>query len=337
MNEYSIRRKYLQSALTTGRFVLPVAIFIITVAWVVVYFLVTDPPGRETPYTFWNLLNTGLIPLWGNKLICLFIYFIIGYLLIQMNNTFGLIRIRASAQTSIFLLLVAACPPVQQLGPESIATLLLVIALYLLFSAYQRQRSAGYLFHAFFFVGLSSLIFPQTTLLAPILLIGAYNFQALNPRSLLAALIGWSLPYWFLFGHAFYTDNMELFYRPFIELATFCPIDFSSFTTGELAVLGYTLVIFIVSSIHCFIQSYKDKIRTRVHLRFFILLNIFIYIFIVLQPVHCIRLLPLSLVGVSILATHLFVLTSGTLSNFFFICTTLGLILLFFFNLWTLL
>jgi len=332
-----VRGKYLQATITTGRFNLPVAIFITIVCWVVVYFLIPDPPKEEVTYTFWSLLNTYPIPLWANKLICLLIYFGIGYVLIQMNNTFGLIRVRASVQTSIFLLLIAACPPMQVLSPGDIAALLFVIAIYLLFSAYQRLRSSGYLFHAFVFVGLGSLLFPQITLLTPILLIGAFNFQALNPRSLLAALLGWSFPYWFLFGHAYYYDNMNLFYQPFIELATFYPIDFSNFTIWELVFLGYTFVLFTVSSIHCLIQSHKDKIRTRAHLRFLILLNVCIYILIALQPIHCANLLPLSLVGVSILTSHMFVLTSNKVSNIFFICSVIGLILLFFFNLWTLL
>jgi hypothetical protein len=302
-----------------------------------VYLFIPDLPKEETAYTFWKLLNVGLIPLWINKSASLLIYFVIGYLLIQMNNIFGLIRVRESVQTSIFLLLVAVCPPMQRFSPENIATLLFVIALCLLFSAYQRSRSSGYLFHAFLFVGSGSLIFPQITLLTPILLVGAFNFQALNLRSLLGALIGWSLPYWFLFGYAFYYDNMELFCQPFIELATFHPIDFSTFTIGELAVLGYSLVLFTVGSAHSLIQSYKDKIRTRVLLRFFILLNICIYILIALQPVYCANLLPLSLVGVSILISHMFVLTSNMLSNFFFICSVIGLVFLFFFNVWTLL
>ena len=332
-----MRGKYLQSILTTGRFILPVAVFITVIYWVTLCFLAPDSPGKGTANTFWNLLDAGLIPWWVNKPACLFIYFVIGYLLVQINNTFGLIRARASIQTSIFLLLVAACPPVQFLGPEDIAVLLFVIALYLLFCAYQRPRSSGYLFHAFLFVGSGSLIFPQITLLAPVLLVGAFSFQALNLRSLPAALIGWLLPYWFLFGYAFYCDNMELFRQPFIELAAFSPIDFSVITTGELAVWGYSFVLFVAGSIHCLVQSHRDKIRTRVFLQFFILLNVCIYLFIALQPIHCVNLLPLSLVGVSILISHLFVLTSNALSNIFFICSVVGLILLFFFNVWMLL
>lgn len=303
-----------------------------------VYFLVPDIPKEESSSPLWNALTTSFpLPNWLGQLISFAVYFGIGYLMILMNNAFGFIRIRASIQTAIFLLLVSACPCLHSLNPGSIAALLCIIALYLLFSVYQTFNSSGRLFHAFLFVGLASLLFPQITLLAPVLLIGAFNFQALTARSFFAAILGWSVPYWFLFAHAYFYDKMELFYQPFIELGTFCPIDLSLFSYSELAILAYTFILFLSSSIHSMVESYKDKIRTRVHLRFFILLNVSIYILILLQPIHCVNLLPLLLIGVSTLTSHMFVLTNSKTSNVFFICSIVGLILLLLFNIWMLL
>jgi hypothetical protein len=316
---------------------LPVAIFITIACWVTAYFLVSGLPGEEVTYAFLNLQHAYSVPLWADRLICLLIYLAIGYLLIQMNNTFGLIRLRASMQTSVFLLLIAACPSIQQLSPDDIATLLFVVAIYLLFRVYRQSQSAGYLFRAFLLVGFGSLIFPQITWLAPVLLVGAFNIQALNPRSLPAVLIGWFLPYWFLFGYAFYCNDMELLYQPFVELATLRPISFGALGIAEIIIMGYTFLLFVASSIHFFAESYKDKIRARVHLRFLVLLNICIYILILLQPTLCMSLLPLSLVGTSILAGHLFERTSSRASNIFFICSVVILIFLIYFNLWTLL
>ncbi len=117
-----MRRHYIQATITTGRFTLPVVILITLVYWVVAYVLIPHTPEKETVHAFWKLIDTWHIPMWINKWLCLLIYCGIGYLLIQLNNAFSLIRIRASMQTSVFLLLVAACPPIQQLGPGSIAT-----------------------------------------------------------------------------------------------------------------------------------------------------------------------------------------------------------------------
>ncbi len=55
------------------------------------------------------------------------------------------------------------------------------------------------------------------------------------------------VPYWFLFGHAYFYGEIELFYQPFIELVTFHPITLWNFHYGKsLATLGYSFLLFIV-------------------------------------------------------------------------------------------
>lgn len=211
-----------------------------------------------------------------------------------------------------------------------------LVALFFLFKSYQQARPTGSLFHAFVFIGLGSLLFPQLMLFAPIFWIGAYNFQSLQPKSFFASLVGWSVPYWLLLGHALYYGQMELFCQPFRELVTFAPTRFD-YQPWELATLGYLLVLFIVSAAHCLIAGYEDKIRTRSYLHFLILLNFCIFVYIGLQPVLSVHLMSFLLIGVSILAGHLFVLTNSRSSNIFFICAFIGLFILLGFNIWTLL
>lgn len=45
------------------------------------------------------------IPAGANRLAGFVLYAVIGYFLIQLNNTFALIRMRASVQTSVYILL----------------------------------------------------------------------------------------------------------------------------------------------------------------------------------------------------------------------------------------
>lgn len=155
-------------------------------------------------------------------------------------------------------------------------------------------------------------------------------------QSFFASLVGWSVPYWLLLGHALYYGQMELFCQPFRELVTFAPTRFD-YQPWELATLGYLLVLFIVSAAHCLIAGYEDKIRTRSYLHFLILLNFCIFVYIGLQPVLSVHLMSFLLIGVSILAGHLFVLTNSRSSNIFFICAFIGLFILLGFNIWTLL
>ena len=336
-----MRNKKLQNQVTAGRFTLPVVILICTLCWVSTYFLFPDlmtAPTQENLSSFWQSARDFLLPGWAERIVSFLVYAVIGYFLIELNNQFGIIRMRASMQTAIYFLLVTACPEMHLLYAGDIAALAFLISIYFLFKSYQQSRAAGYLFYSFLFIGAGSILFPQLTVLSVLWLFEAYRFQALTPRSFCGALLGWILPYWMLFGHAFFYNEMELFYRPFIELTTFGDVfNLQILQTWELAVLGYLLVLFIVSAVHCIAAGFEDKIRTRAYLQFLIDLTIFLFLLIAIQPNYCSDLLPLLMISCSILIGHFFVLTNSKSSNLFFIVSLVSLILLFAFNIWTLL
>lgn len=336
-----MRNKKLQNQVTAGRFTLPVVILICTLCWVSTYFLFPDlmtAPTQENLSSFWQSARDFLLPDWAERIVSFLVYAVIGYFLIELNNQFGIIRMRASMQTAIYFLLVTACPEMHLLYAGDIAALAFLISIYFLFKSYQQSRAAGYLFYSFLFIGAGSILFPQLTVLSVLWLFEAYRFQALTPRSFCGALLGWMLPYWMLFGHAFFYNEMELFYRPFIELTTFGDVfNLQILQTWELAVLGYLLVLFIVSAVHCIAAGFEDKIRTRAYLQFLIDLTIFLFLLIAIQPNYCSDLLPLLMISCSILIGHFFVLTNSKSSNVFFIVSLVSLILLFAFNIWTLL
>lgn len=332
-----MRSKRLQNRITTGRLTLPTAILLSLFCWVLTSALLPEIPVMKSGYPLWETVNTGYIPAWANAPLSFLLYGIIGYFLIELNNTFAIIRMRASVQTAIYFLLISVCPAMHQLYAGDIASVAFLISLFFLFKGYQHPHPAGIMFYSFLFIGAGSLFFPQLTLFIPLFWIGAYSFQALTPKSFFGSLVGWSLPYWFLLGHAYFYDEMGLFCQPFIELGTFQPITLQDFPLWEIATLGYLFVLFAVSSVHCLVAGYEDKIRTRSYLHFLIFLSFCIFGYILLQPAQTVHLLPLLLIGVSILTGHFVVLTNSRASNVFFICALAGLVLLFGFNIWTLL
>ena len=336
-----MRNKRLQSQVTAGRWTLPAVIFICALGWVLTYFLF---PGSiastvlEGSPSAWQPARDFLLPGWADRIVSFLIYATIGYFLIELNNQFSIIRMRASMQTAIYFLLVTVCPKMHYLYTGDIIALGFLISIYFLFKSYQQTQAAGYLFYSFFFIGAGSILFPQFTILSVLWLLEASRFQSLTPRSFCGARLGWMLPYWMLFGHAFFYNEMELFYRPFNQLLTFGEFfNLQILQPWELAILGYLLVMFIVSAVHCIAAGFEDKIRTRAYLQFLIDLTIFLFLLIALQPIYCSALLPLLIISNSILIGHFFVLTNSKSSNVFFIISLVGLILLFAFNIWTLL
>lgn len=293
-----------------------------------------EPAQRS--YPLWNIFHTLFIPGWGTYLCSFLLHSLMGYLLIELNNIYAIIRMRASIQTAAYLLFVAVCPALYPITAGTVASLALLTALFFLFRSYQKGTSSSDLFYTFLCIGTGSLAFPQLTYFVPVFWAGAYLFQSLHPKSFFASILGWWLPFWLLLAHAYFHGQVELFLYPFAELAAFSSVNFR-FQPWETATLSYLLLLFIVSGTHCLIAGYEDKIRTRSYLQFIIFYTCYTFLYIVLQPAMCVFLLPALLIGISILAGHLFVLTNQRSSNYFFIFMLISLCILFCYNVWTLL
>ena len=187
-----MRNQRLQGRITAGRFTLPIVIFTCIACWVLTSVLLPGLEVKESSYPLWNIVN---IPAWANRIVSFLLFAGIGYFLIELNNTFAIIRMRASVQTSLYFLLITACPGMHLLYAGDVAAVTFLISLYFLFKSYQQPRPAGYLFHSFALLSAGSVAFPQLTYFIPIWLMGASGFQSLTFRSFCGAIIGWSIPY----------------------------------------------------------------------------------------------------------------------------------------------
>ena len=144
-----MRNKRLQSQVTAGRWTLPAVIFICALCWVLTYFLFPDSIASTTPKDSSSFLQSTrdlLLPGWAERIVSFLVYAIIGYFLIELNNQFSIIRMRASMQTAIYFLLVTVCPGMHLLYIGDIVALGSLISIYFLFKSYQQAQAAGYLF-----------------------------------------------------------------------------------------------------------------------------------------------------------------------------------------------
>ena len=108
-----MRNKKLQGQVTAGRWTLPIVVFICTLCWVLISFLLPDLTAstvEDSTLSLWQSARDLLLPAWAERLVSYLIYAVIGYSLIELNNRFGIIRMRASMQTAIYFLLVTICP-----------------------------------------------------------------------------------------------------------------------------------------------------------------------------------------------------------------------------------
>lgn len=256
------------------------------------------------------------------------------YLLIEVNTAFTLIRTRSTLHVSFYVFLSTACLFLHSFRYTVFVPPAFLIAIYQLFDSYESPHPEGSIFHAFFFIGLGSLLFPQLLYFVPLFYSGMIGFRSLSLKSFFAGLIGLSVPYWLFFGYTFCYDKMNLFYHPLQELVHFQPIRYGTLGADRILSGGIITLISLVGSVHYFHVSYLDKVRTRIFLSFLITVEVWIYSIGILQPQHFDILLQMQLIVGSVLTGHLFTLTHNRFTGIFFIITFVLLLVLTIYNLW---
>lgn len=298
-----------QVDIATGRLTLPVVILVCLILW-----------GIDI--SEWSNLGT-----WGIIAFC-------GYLMIEMNTTFTLIRTRTTLPTCIFVYLTTIFFFLHSFEWANFAPLAFLLAIFNLFLGYESTKSASHVFHSFLFIGIGSLGFPQLVYFTPLLIISTITFRAMNAKSFLASILGLITPYWILFAYAFYQDEMSLFHNLVMEMFHFYPINYSDLDTTKVIAGLFCILLLIVSSLHYFQVAYLDKTRTRIYLSFFAFSGWWTTLIMVLQPQHLHALLPIQLISLAFLTGHLFTLTRNRFSRLFFVVTFILFIALTVFNLW---
>ena len=298
-----------QVNIATGRFTLPVVILVCLVLWGI-------------GFSEWSDLGT-----WGITAFC-------GYLMIEINTTFTLIRTRTTLPPCIYWYLMSVFFFLHPFEWSNIAPLAFLLSIYNLFVGYESNKAPTHVFHSFLFIGLGSLAFPKLIYFTPLLIISTITFRAMNAKSFFASILGLLTPYWLLFGYAFYQNEMQLFHSLTKEMVHFYPINYSELQNTELIAGLFCTILLIISSVHYFQVAYLDKTRTRIYLSFLAFSGWWTTLIMVLQPQCLHTLLPIQLISSAFLSGHLFTLTRNKFSSLFFIVTFILFIALMVFNLW---
>lgn len=306
-----MRENRFQTDVAMGKFTLPIVVFVCLLLWLI--------GGRE-----WSE--------WGSA----FIVLLTGYLMIEMNTTFTLIRTRTTLPVCFYWMLLAALMFLHPFEWSNWVPLAFLMAVFRLFYAYESASAPTAVFQSFLCLGLGSLVFPQLLYFVPLFWGGMISFRALSAKSFFACLLGLSAPYWFLFGYAFLSDELPLFLAPLQEMLQVYPIDYGILQKKEIVAWAVVTLLLATCCGHYIQVAYQDKTRTRLYLSFLAFAGGWATLFSVLQPCHLHSLLPIQLLCASFLAGHLFTLTRNRFSAIFFIVTFITIIILTLYQLWML-
>lgn len=333
-----MRYKSTQQTYTTGRLTLPAVYVIAILGWTIALVLSHDQfigPAIEHP--IWNLLPLNNTPLWASTSLAFVTFAVIGYLIIQLNNQFTIIKRRATIQTSLLFLFVTAMLQLHVFQPTHLAALAFVSHSFFLFNCHKESQTQTQQFYAAFFSAILFICIPKVIFIIPVILITKLSFNSLNIKTLLASLLGFSLPIWLLFGHAYWHDQMELFYYPFIEISDWSTaFNYKNIGLIELLTFGFILFTSFLSTFYLLYNRNKAKIRTRQILNHFLRISYVLILLIAIEPTLLFQFTPIILIAISFVYGHALMLNQNKLSNWLFICSITLLLTIYITNLWTL-
>ncbi len=314
----------MKKAITTSTTILPIALVVGSVLWI--------------------LPEAGNLLLWGGW----FVAVLTTYGWMEMNARLILLRERSRMVSTNLFASLTAVPLLHSVRWESLLPLALLVMYAFLFASYQKRRPEGYLFHAFFLLGIGSLVQPQLLWLLPLLLCCCLiQLRSLTLGSLSATLMGLLLSIgilllkslWFWDFTSFLTTlktmgdqliAVDFTYWKDVYCAT--PATLPPEEWQFLTSAGCVVVPSIIAIIHQVQTSYLDKIRVRMFYYIFGMVHCALFLLLIIFPEERWTWLLLLIANSAPLIAHYLTLTRGWFTTTVFWLSLTGLILLTFFN-----
>lgn len=273
-----------------------------------------------------------------DSLLSLLLTALVAYIVVETSNIYQILRVRSRMITSVWLMGMACIGDYHTFHPVLLSTFCLAISCYLLFRTYQHPQPVVDVFHTFLFIALGSMAFPPMLFLTPFFLWYLIVFmRSFTARTLFAAIVGLLAPFWFGTGWLLWQGNLSpltTWWNDFCCMTSlFDWRDFNVSGMWSADFLQHNLPFFLFfllllwTSGYYLLNSYDDKIRTRMMLYIYIFQSVLIAAYAILT-FRFFESTPLLLLNISPLLAHYFTLRNTWLSFVVFVFTILGFVVL---------
>lgn len=176
--------------------------------------------------------------------------FFVAFLISEINNRFGIIRMRTSMPFYIPLIVFSLHPQFLRFTPDFPALILVLLSVFPLLGTYQTHKTNRPIFQFSALLAMASLFQIYAILLIPVWIIALKALSEINFRSLLASIFGISVVYWVAFAFYVFADNIPGFVAPIynlIEIYDFTQIpNFSVPQWGFISTFVFIVLYFII-------------------------------------------------------------------------------------------
>jgi hypothetical protein len=153
----------------------------------------------------------------------LFIAFILvminSFFIAQLGSSFLFLKKRSYLPGIIYLITVSSLQVLHSLLPVHLATLFVLISIYLIFDTYHKKVEITYTYNASFFLALASLFYFPVVFLFPLVWISIFVLQKDDNWRLLAVpILGFGTPWLFMWAFSFMTDSYATLWKEMVTL-----------------------------------------------------------------------------------------------------------------------
>jgi hypothetical protein len=253
--------RFFKSTQTAAFFMLPV---IVIALWSQGFFK-AEFLSPEKSGILYNIIYQGFNALPKSVLVVLAII-LITFEAIYLNlllNKYEVLYKATYVPSLFYVLLMSYSSDVIMFHPVILVNLILLPVLDRTFSLFKNEAPLSAIFDSCFLLSLCALIYFPSVLLLIFFLAALAFLRPFHLREWAVAVVGFSIPLYFLAVYAFYTDSFGQTVHDFASRFAFYRIERATLTKPFIIFLSYFGFIFLLAVIKLRGNFYKNSIRTR--------------------------------------------------------------------------
>ena len=305
-----------QKNIASSQFTLPFVSTLVILLW----FILPTAHGGETyhlQHGLWPLIPDNFLVGTTGRFVALALGALGVYLVAELTNANVLLRISSRMLSSTLAVLLGAILCLHLPTPGHIVMICSILTFFTMFSTYQAPSPVSSLI-TYMILSMGAMIFPKLIYLVPFYWCLQAYLRALSLRCIVASVLGILLPYWLLFLYMFFQEDGAIAFvylcHQFVEFEL---PDYSSLHLTDILIFAFVLVFFLSGMINFYINSFRDKTRTRIIFNTIIAHAFVSILFLALQPQFFHTLLPLLVVDSALVGGHFIALTYNKFSHIY--------------------
>jgi len=200
---------------------------------------------------FYNLVCGRIhTTLFINRMITIFLLWIISYMLIRISVRYVLLEFRSFMPAIFFLIFSAALPSTQQVSPALVGSIFYLLCFAILFDVHDKRPDTFSVFTASMVLVLGSMFYLKLIWFVPLIWISLATMRTVNMRELFYPVIAYILLGLFLFSwHWVVLDNGQGFVKLIAENLRFDGA-FKPYHHSAYIYYGFFMLLVLIASVY---------------------------------------------------------------------------------------